>query len=147
MEDLISVCYGELPSKLVGDADLIVRHLGDDKYHVLKARDDDTGNIVSFNCLRKYNSYGDGTTVVYIPYKKPEIKGYRDLSEEEIALMNEAKELSVKVGEFVTKLSASDVIGTPDADGIDLRWVAIGKTDLQTGFMALIRSIARPTTF
>lgn len=75
------------------------------------------------------------------------ITGYRDLSEEEIALMNEAKELSEKVGEFVDKLSASDVILTPDADGIDQRWLAIGRTDLQTGFMALIRSIARPTTF
>jgi hypothetical protein len=29
------------------------------------------------------------------------IKGYRDLSAEEIALMNEGKELAQKVGEFV----------------------------------------------
>lgn len=68
------------------------------------------------------------------------IKGYRDLTEEEIALMNEAKELSVKVGELVDKLNALE-------QSIDLRWVAIGKTNLQQGFMALIRSIAQPTTF
>jgi hypothetical protein len=26
-------------------------------------------------------------------------------------------------------------------------WLAIGKTDLQKGFMAVIRAIARPSTF
>jgi predicted dehydrogenase len=30
---------------------------------------------------------------------------------------------------------------------VDQRWVAIGKTDLQKGFMSLIRGIARPETF
>lgn len=73
------------------------------------------------------------------------IKGYRDLTQEEIDLMNEAKELSVKVGELVFKLAASDAV--PTEDGIDQRWLAIGKTHLQQGFMAVIRSIARPTTF
>lgn len=67
------------------------------------------------------------------------IKGYRDLSQEEINLMNEAKELAEKVGELVSKLES-----TP---GIDQRWSSIGKTDLQKGFMSLIRSIAQPTTF
>lgn len=67
------------------------------------------------------------------------IKGYRDLTEEEIALMNEAKELSVKVGELTEKIKA--------APGIDQRWLSIGVTDLQKGFMSVIRSIARPTTF
>ena len=73
------------------------------------------------------------------------IKGYRDLSEEEIALMNEAKELAEKVGELVTKLGTSDVV--PTTEGIDQRWLAIAKTDLQKGFMALTRAIAQPTTF
>ncbi len=67
------------------------------------------------------------------------IKGYRDLSEGEIALMNEGKALAEQVGEFVKKLNAEE--------GVDQRWVSIGRTDLQTGFMALIRSIAQPTTF
>jgi hypothetical protein len=73
------------------------------------------------------------------------IKGYRDLSVEEIALMNEAKELAEKVGELVTKLGTSDVVSTEE--GIDQRWLSIAKTDLQKGFMSLIRSIAQPTTF
>lgn len=67
------------------------------------------------------------------------IKGYRDLSQAELDLMNEAKAMAEKVGELVEKVQA-----TP---GIDPRWAAIGKTDLQTGFMALIRAIAQPTTF
>lgn len=67
------------------------------------------------------------------------IKGYRDLTEAEIALMNEGKELAEKCREFTERVKA-----TPDIDG---RWLSIGVTDLQKGFMAIIRSIARPTTF
>jgi hypothetical protein len=67
------------------------------------------------------------------------ITGYRDLSQEEIDLMNEAKNLSVKVGELVDKLQAMG--------DLDQRWVATGKTDLQKGFMSIIRGIAQPTTF
>lgn len=74
------------------------------------------------------------------------IKGYRDLSEQEIALMNEAKELAEKVGELVTKLERAEFAQT-EAMVPDKRWLAIAKTDLQKGFMALIRSIAKPTTF
>ena len=67
------------------------------------------------------------------------IKGYRDLSQEEIDLMNEAKTLSEKVGELVSKISNQDTT--------DNRWVDIAQTDLQKGFMSLIRSVAQPTTF
>jgi len=67
------------------------------------------------------------------------IKGYRDLSEEEIALMNEAKAKAEEVGALVDKIAATQ--------GIDGRWAALGKTYLQMGFMNLIRSIAQPTTF
>jgi hypothetical protein len=67
------------------------------------------------------------------------IKGYRDLSEVEISMMNEAKELASQVGVLCDKLS--------DMEGLDQRWVAVGKTGLQQGFMALIRGIAQPTTF
>lgn len=67
------------------------------------------------------------------------ISGYRELSEEEIALMNEAKELAEKCSELTDK-----ILQTPNIDG---RWLSIGKTDLQKGFMGVVRSIARPTTF
>ncbi len=69
------------------------------------------------------------------------IKGYRDLSEEEIALMNEGKELSIKVGEYINNLENHEKLA------LDRRWLAVGKTHLQQGFMATIRSIAKPTTF
>ncbi|GEA13748.1 hypothetical protein [Alteromonas sp. KUL49] len=67
------------------------------------------------------------------------IKGYRDLTQEEIDLMNEGKELSEKVGEYVEKLQQNKKL--------DHRWISIGKTNLQQGFMAVIRGIAQPTTF
>lgn len=67
------------------------------------------------------------------------IKGYRDLSQEEIDLMNEGKALAEQVREYTEKVEA--------LDGSDRRWLAIGITDLQKGFMSVIRSIAKPTTF
>ena len=67
------------------------------------------------------------------------IKGYRDLSQEEIDLMNKAKSLAVEVGELIEEIQANE--------DTDKRWVSIGKTDLQKGFMSLIRGIAKPETF
>ena len=67
------------------------------------------------------------------------ITGYRDLTEREIELMNECKALATVVGVMCDKLE--------EAAGIDDRWLRIARTELQQGFMALIRSIARPETF
>ena len=67
------------------------------------------------------------------------INGYRDLSQDEIDLMNEIKAEGVKLGELVAKLRGTE--------GLDQRWVSIGATDLQTGLMALTRGVAQPTTF
>lgn len=67
------------------------------------------------------------------------IKGYRDLSEVEIGAMNDCKVIAIEVGVLCDK------IGT--LTGIDQRWLSIAKTDLQKGFMALVRSIAKPETF
>ena len=68
-----------------------------------------------------------------------QIKGYRELSQDEIDLMNEIKAKGAEIGELVEKLRA--------ADGLDQRWVSIGATDFQTGLMALTRSVAQPTFF
>lgn len=68
-----------------------------------------------------------------------QIKGYRELSQEEIDTMNEIKSKGAELGELVAKLEGMQ--------GVDRRWVAIGKTDLQTGLMALTRSVAQPTFF
>jgi hypothetical protein len=87
------------------------------------------------------------------------IKGYRDLSQTEIDLMNEGKALSEQCGDYIAKLrSLPTTMNAPDgtplpgtlSDGrptLDQRWISIGATDLQRGFMAVIRGIAQPTTF
>jgi len=49
------------------------------------------------------------------------------------------KEAAERIGELVAKVRATA--------GTDQRWASIGATDLQTGFMALVRAIAKPTTF
>ena len=68
-----------------------------------------------------------------------EIKGYRELSQDEIDLMNEIKVQGVKLGELIELLRGLETT--------DKRWVSIGATDLQTGLMALTRSVAKPTFF
>ena len=77
-----------------------------------------------------------------------QIKGYRELSQEEIDLMNEVKEKAQEVGELVEKVmsmqSEDESASWPTNDG---RWASIAKTDLQKGFMALTRSIAKPDFF
>ena len=66
------------------------------------------------------------------------ISGYRDFSEDELALINDIKGVAAIVGQiFDGRLS----------DIADPRWMAIAKTDLQKGFMALIRAIAKPEGF
>ena len=77
-------------------------------------------------------------------FTQPKITGYRQLSEAEVALMNEGKALAEQVGAYIDRLR-SHADGTPPL--LDQRWVSIGATQLQQGFMAVIRGIAQPTTF
>lgn len=67
------------------------------------------------------------------------IKGYRELTQSEIQTMNDCKYLAEDVGKVINELEK--------IPSIDKRWLAIAKTDLQKGFMSLVRSIAQPTTF
>lgn len=67
------------------------------------------------------------------------IKTYRELNSNEIALMNKIKSKAAEIETLVNELES-----LPDTDK---RWIEIGKTDLQTGFMALTRSVAKPTGF
>lgn len=71
------------------------------------------------------------------------ISGYRDLSEAEIALMNEAKALEKSCLEFLNTL---DKLHQDEAFHFDKRWLAIGRTHVEQGFMAIVRSIAKPNT-
>jgi hypothetical protein len=68
------------------------------------------------------------------------IKGYAELTEEQIARMNAIS----RVGDLVKQMCDE----TASAAGIDgQRWVAIARTDLQKGFMALKRAVTNPDTF
>lgn len=78
------------------------------------------------------------------------ITGYRELSQQEIDLMNMVKSCgevlqaaTERVDAFLTE--DNEEHGTPDAES--RRWLEIGKTDLQTGLMALTRAVARPKFF
>lgn len=91
------------------------------------------------------------------------IKGYRELSQAEIDLMNRIKAKGSELLELQHELdqmlraqadekSGNAAANTADcaefyrfADAEPLRWAAIGKTDIQTGVMALVRAVAQPS--
>lgn len=100
------------------------------------------------------------------------IKGYRELSQTEIDLMNEVKAKGVELGDLIAKIqahlknqadTANRALNKAVANGLATdepreeverltaaeagRWASIAKTDLQTGLMALTRSIAQPGFF
>ncbi len=64
------------------------------------------------------------------------IKGYKELSQEQINLMNTIKSKGAELLILIKQLEQDKET--------DKRWVSIGKTDLQTGFMALTRSVTKP---
>lgn len=65
----------------------------------------------------------------------PEITGYRELTEGEVAMINLIKDKEGDVASMWSSLSNTEV---------DRRWMSIAKTHLQEGFTALVRAIARP---
>lgn len=65
------------------------------------------------------------------------VPGYRSQSDENISLVKKFKETKEKI------LRALDELVT--LKDIDHRWLAIGRTDLEKAFMAINRSIFRPT--
>lgn len=67
------------------------------------------------------------------------IKGYRDLTQEEIDLMNEGKALAEQCRELMEKIEATA--------NTDQRCAELGRANLQQGFMCAIRAVARPETF
>ena len=67
------------------------------------------------------------------------IKGYRDLTQEEIDLMNEVKIKGAELGTLIEKLDAMDEI--------DKEWLSAGKLGVQQGLMAITRAITRPDFF
>lgn len=70
------------------------------------------------------------------------IKGYRDLTKQEIDLMNKIKEKGGELGELINEIRSLN-----NSNGESLRWCSIAKTNIQQGLMALTRSVAKPNFF
>lgn len=93
------------------------------------------------------------------------IKGYRDLSEADIALMNEIKAKAAEFEKLLEKVglhnaeqyNATNILTPKDAaaqaeyDRLQMaqphRWRAIAQTHFQEGCMALTRAVAQPGSF
>jgi hypothetical protein len=67
------------------------------------------------------------------------IKGYRDLSQQEINDMNDVKAEGERLKKVIELMRSRK--------DIDQRWVSIAETHLQQGIMAAVRSIAQPESF
>lgn len=65
-----------------------------------------------------------------------EVKGYRRLTETEVEFINNLKTMEAAI------LSTVDAM--KEGEEINQRWVSIGRTHIEQGFMALVRSVARP---
>ena len=100
------------------------------------------------------------------------IKGYRDLTQEEIDLMNRIKQIGAELlalqDELANRLSTDFEVkqaaairsqcAPNDFASVEYqefnrfkaaepqRWAEIGKTNIQTGIMALVRAVAQPTS-
>lgn len=69
-------------------------------------------------------------------YKSLPVEGYKDQDAEPIALVNHNKmleEKTLRVLDELTKL-----------EEVDKRWLAIGRTHIEQGFMAVNRAIFQP---
>lgn len=80
------------------------------------------------------------------------IKGYRELTQAEIDLMNEIKTKGVELETLINKLSAVTVPASANEEdmkvaGQAMRWLSIGRTHMQEGLMALTRAVAKPEFF
>lgn len=81
------------------------------------------------------------------------IKGYRDLSQQEIDLINKIKiceaqvlELLPEIGQHL-RLQRHGCSYEEDTRIIDAgpdRWLSVGRTHIEQGFMALVRAVAQP---
>jgi len=101
-------------------------------------------------------------------YTPPPVTGYRQLSQTEVDLMNRSKAHEAQTLALVREIhtraarqtddALDELKGDPPSGGMysgeidrlrnaePLRWVAIARTDFQTGFMALVRAVAQPVT-
>lgn len=65
------------------------------------------------------------------------VSGYRPQSAENIALVNDFKAVEERLLRTLDELAK-------EGETIDKRWLAIGRTSIEQGFMAINRSVFRP---
>lgn len=91
------------------------------------------------------------------------ITGYRELNQGEIDLMNKIKAHGEATAALVSEVrghldaQVKDAQALPPPEGMNelmrqrdatpVRWLNEARTELQTGFMKLVRAVAQPTTF
>ena len=92
-----------------------------------------------YTCIYTNHALTFTTTTVVEDHMPNAILGYRELTPDEIALINRCKTLGEDIGALITTVRQR-----PDTDQ---RAAAIARTEPRTGLMWLIRSIARPEGF
>ena len=65
-----------------------------------------------------------------------EVKGYRPLTDTRVAIVNANKVIEEQVLRILDELAKSE--------DTDKRWLAIGRTAIEQGFMAVNRSVFKP---
>ena len=86
------------------------------------------------------------------------IRGYRELTQVEIDLMNQIKQKGIELAELITAINshllAQGMAAKSDEDEIarivaaePLLWCGLGRKKLQVGLMELTRSVAQPEFF
>lgn len=78
------------------------------------------------------------------------ITGYRELTQDEIDLMNRIKAIGQELDCLIAEVNTANA--NPEYRETNVasecyRWSSIAKTDLQTGLMALTRAVAKPEFF
>lgn len=101
--------------------------------------------------IRDADGCGYTTVKEAAPRPAPEITGYRQLSVLELELVNRIKKHAEETRTLVEELekhgSQRDGGRHTPVLQVDKRWIAVARTNLQQGYMALVRSITRPETF
>lgn len=68
-----------------------------------------------------------------------QITGYRDLTEAEIALMNDCKEAERQIATLLRR-----VVETAEPRSEPARQAAIARTEFEGAFMRIVRAVAKP---
>lgn len=75
--------------------------------------------------------------------EQPKVSGYTTLTPEQVVLMNEIKALEEHCASVYRKLMSGP--GLQYAAPREARWLSLGRTHLEAGFMFLVKAVAKPT--